>query len=71
MEPKVIAAISNTVGQANGNAASLPYVAKALRNDPSIYPTDEVFKRLTIDRSVPPEMMREITRAWTRIKTGE
>jgi putrescine transport system substrate-binding protein len=71
MEPKVIAAISNTVGQANGNAASVTYVAEALRNDPSIYPTDEVFKRLTIDRSVPPEMMREITRAWTRIKTGE
>lgn len=29
MEPKVIAGISNTVGQANGNAASLPHVAES------------------------------------------
>jgi len=71
MEPKVIAAITNTVGQANGNAASLPFVAEAIRNDPSIYPTEEVLKRLSIDRSWSPEQMREIGRAWNRIKTGE
>jgi len=71
MEPKVIAAITNTVGQANGNAASLPDVAEAIRNDPSIYPTEEVLKRLSIDRSWSPEQMREIGRAWNRIKTGE
>jgi hypothetical protein len=37
MEPKLIAAISNLVGEANGNAASLPYVAESLLNDPSIF----------------------------------
>jgi putrescine transport system substrate-binding protein len=71
MEPKVIAAITNTVGEANGNAASQPFVAGAIRNDPSIYPTDEVFKRLSVDRPWSSEQMREIGRAWTRIKTGE
>jgi putrescine transport system substrate-binding protein len=71
MEPKVIADITNDVGEANGNAAALPFVAETLRNDPSIYPTNEVFKRLHPDQPWPPEMNREIARAWTRIKTGE
>ena len=71
MEPQVIADITNVVGQANGNAAALPFVAETLRNDPSIYPTNEVFKRLHPDKPWPPEMNREIARAWTRIKTGE
>ena len=71
MEPKVIAGVSNVVGQANANAASLPYVGEVLRNDPSIYPTSEVFKRLHPDKPWPPEMTREVARAWTRIKTGE
>lgn len=71
LEPEVIAAISNTVGQANGNAASLPHVAEAIRNDPAIYPTDEVYGRLTLDRVWSPELTRDVNRAWTRIKTGQ
>ena len=71
MEPKVIADITNAVGEANGNAAALPFVAETLRNDPSIYTTNAVFKRLHPDQPWPPEMNREIARAWTRIKTGE
>ena len=71
MEPQVIADITNVVGEANGNAASLPFVAETLRNDPSVYPSNEVFKRLYPDKPWPPEMNREIARAWTRIKTGE
>ena len=65
-----MAAITNTVGQANGNAASLPYVTEAIRNNPAIYPTEEVFKRLTLDRAWSQELMREIHRAWSRIKSG-
>ena len=32
-------------GRANGNAASLPYVDTALRDDPTVYPTEEVLDR--------------------------
>jgi len=71
MEPKVIADISNVVGQANGNAAALPFVAATLRNDPAVYPTDEVFKRLYPDKPWSPQMTREVARAWARIKTGD
>lgn len=62
--------ITNTVGQANGNAASLPYVAEVIRNDPPIYPSEEVFRRLTIDRSWSLEQMREVNRAWARVKAA-
>jgi putrescine transport system substrate-binding protein len=71
MEPEVIAQITNTVGQANGNAASLPHIAESIRNDPAIYPSSEVYRRLTIDRTWSPEQTREVNRAWTRIKTAQ
>jgi putrescine transport system substrate-binding protein len=69
MEPKVIADITNDVGEANGNAAALPFVAETL---PVILDlSDERGLRGYIDQPWPPEMNREIARAWTRIKTGE
>ena len=71
MEPEVIAGITNAVGQANGNAASLPFVKAELRNDPSIYPPGEVFDRLTVDKAVSPELLRDLARRWTRIQTGQ
>jgi putrescine transport system substrate-binding protein len=71
LEPGVIAAVTDTVGQANGNVASLPYVSEAIRNDPEIYPDAEVRRRLTLDRSWSPEQLREVNRAWARIKTAE
>ena len=71
LEPEVIAEITNTVGQANGNAASLPHVAESIRNDPAIYPSSEVYGRLTLDRTWSPEQTREVNRAWTRIKTAQ
>lgn len=70
MEPQVIAGVSNVVGQANGNAASLPFVAETLRNDPMIYPTPEVYKKLYLDKTLSPETVRAINRAWTRIRTS-
>jgi len=71
MEPDVIANVTNVLGQANANIASLPHLAEAIREDPSIYPTDVVFKRLSIDRAWSAEQMREVSRAWTRIKAEE
>jgi putrescine transport system substrate-binding protein len=71
LEPEVIAEITNTVGQANGNAASLPHVAESIRDDPAIYPSSDVYRRLTIDRTWSPEQTREVNRAWTRIKTAQ
>ncbi len=71
MEPEVIAGVSNDIGYANGNAASLPFVHDALRNNAGVYPTEEVFRNLHPSRLKSPEFSRSQNRAWTRVKTGQ
>jgi putrescine transport system substrate-binding protein len=71
LEPGVMAAITDTVGQANGNAAALPMISEAIRSDPEIYPSAEVYQRLTLDQAWSAEQLREVNRAWARIKTAE
>jgi len=71
MEPKVMAEISDTIGQANANAASVQFVSEALRNDPAIYPSPEVSQRLHLEMDWDPQTVRDINRAWTRIRTGQ
>jgi putrescine transport system substrate-binding protein len=71
MEPAVIAGVSNDIGYANGNAASLPFINDALRQDPAVYPTEEVRKKLHPSGLKSQEFSRAQNRAWTRIKTGQ
>lgn len=71
MEPEVIAKVSNHIGYANGNLASLPFLDARVRNDPAIYPPDEVELKLHPDTPESPGYKREASRAWTRIKTGQ
>lgn len=70
-EPEVIADITNSVRAANGNRASLPYVAEELRSDLNVYPSKDVFARLSLEMPWSPEKTRDVTRAWTRIRTGQ
>ena len=46
LEPQVIAKISNEIGYANPNPASLKFLTAAVRKDTSIYPPPEVASRL-------------------------
>ncbi len=71
MEPEIIAGVSDHVGYANGNEASLPYIKDELRNDSSVYSADEIFKKLQPIKAMSSEYSRELNRAWTRIKTGQ
>lgn len=71
MEPAVIAAVSNQVAFANGNAAALALVSDEVKNDPSVYPTDEVRKKLHPHLAESSEYSRELNRAWTRVRTGQ
>lgn len=71
MEPEVIAAVSNEIGYANGNAAALSFVRVELRNDPSVYPRDEVMQKLHPFKVHSQGYSRDLNRAWTRIKTGQ
>ncbi len=71
MEPEVIAAVSDYVFYANGNKASTEFVDPEVKEDPGIYPPDEVKAKLFPDTVNSPKFDRLLTRAWTRIKTGK
>ncbi|MCC7257277.1 MAG: polyamine ABC transporter substrate-binding protein [Gammaproteobacteria bacterium] len=71
MRPEVAAKNSSFVNFANSNAASYPLVSEDVRNDTSIYPTPEVKAKLVTDLAESPEFTRQLTRTWTRFKTGK
>jgi putrescine transport system substrate-binding protein len=70
MEPKVIAGISNFVTYANPNTASIPFLDKAVVDNPNIYPPASVKARLYSYKLLSPDVERIRTRVWTKIKTG-
>lgn len=70
LEPEVIAAVSNYVYYANPNAAAQQFVDEEVREDPGIYPPPEVKAKLFPDLAHSPQFTRQMTRAWTRFKTG-
>ncbi|MEX0628223.1 MAG: polyamine ABC transporter substrate-binding protein [Cucumibacter sp.] len=71
MQPQIAADISNYVFYANGNAASFDLVDPEVTGDPGIYPSDEVKAKLFGLRSYSLQFDRLLTRAWTRIMTGQ
>ena len=71
MEPKVTADISNNVFYANGNKAAFALTDPAITSDPNIYPPAELAAKLTPLQAHSQDFTRLLTRAWTRIKTGE
>jgi putrescine transport system substrate-binding protein len=70
MIPENIAEITNEVAYANANRAATDLVAAEIRDDPGVYPTDELRERLVSLDSLPDDIQRSRVRAWTQIKTG-
>lgn len=70
LKPEVIAAVTNTVNYANGNAAATQLVNKDVLDDPGVYPPAEVKAKLTPDLADTEETTRTMTRLWTRFTTG-
>jgi putrescine transport system substrate-binding protein len=71
MLPETIAGVTNTVGYANANPSALPFVDDELRDDPATYPPADVRARLHPSRSHSQAYTRELSRAWTRFRTGQ
>ena len=71
MKPEIIAEITNNVQFPNANAAATPLVDEALRNDPGVYPSAEVTKKLYTAVDLPAKVQRVMTRSWTKIKSGK
>ncbi len=71
LQPEIAADISNYVYFANPNTAATEFVADEVKNDPGIYPSDEIRSKLFSIKPHTPRYDRSLTRAWTTIKTGK
>ena len=71
LRPEVIAKASNYTQYANANLAATPLVDAALRDNPNVYPTPELSKRLFVTKAKDQDLLREVTRMWTKVQTGQ
>jgi putrescine transport system substrate-binding protein len=70
LRAKVAAQASNELGYATANKAAYPLLDKATRDNPNIYPSKEMMKKLFAVEALPPDTERLRTRLWTTITTG-
>lgn len=70
LEPEVTAGITNYVFYANANTAATEFVEEEVKQDPGIYPPEEVKAELFPVLAKSPRYSRSLTRAWTGVKTG-
>ena len=71
LRPEVAARNTNFVSYANGNIASLSEVKPEILADTGVYPNAEGMKRLFTTTSPDDKLQKQITRLWTRVKTGK
>jgi len=71
LRPKVIAAISDAVSYPNPNQQATALVKPDIRDDPGIYPPDDVRRLFYVDLPASRDYERLRTRAWNRVKAGE
>ena len=71
MRPDIAARNTGVTNFANGVSASIPYVDKGVIANKSIYPDDNVLKRLFTVTSYDAAIQKIVTREWTRVKTGK
>ena len=70
LQPEVAAAITAAVYFANPNIPATELVPDEIRNDPGVYPPEEVRAKMFAMKPHTPRFDRSATRAWTTIKTG-
>jgi putrescine transport system substrate-binding protein len=71
LRPQVAARNSNVISYANGNAASRPFVDKAIIEDKTVYPDEATMATLYTISSHDQQTQRLMNRLWTRVKTGK
>ncbi len=70
MKPEVHASLTNKVFYANPNAASMKFVKKEVAEDPTVYITDDIKKKMIAPQAVNNDIRRLMTRLYTQFKTG-
>ena len=71
LKPEVIAKVSDYVGYANPNPKAGEFMDESVRNNPEVYPSQEVLDKLFVQHELPPKILRLMTRSWTKIKSGK
>ena len=71
LRKEIAAKNSNFLGYANINAASWPLIKPEVKNDPGIFPPPEQMAKLVPDLPESAEFTRQLTRTWTRFRTGK
>lgn len=71
MRPEISAEVTRYIGFASGNAAALPQLDAAVRDNGIIYPPAAVRARFDTGRVYSSEEMRIFTRAWQRFSSGQ
>ncbi|UUQ67337.1 polyamine ABC transporter substrate-binding protein [Pseudomonas fuscovaginae UPB0736] len=71
LKPEVMAAITDSVRFPNGNEKATALVDKSITSDPGIYPPADVQAKLYAIADLPAATQRELTRSWTKIKSGK
>jgi len=62
---------SNFLSYASTNAAALASVEDEIKSNPNVYPTPEMLAKIVPDLPESAEFTKELTRAWTRFRTGK
>jgi putrescine transport system substrate-binding protein len=71
LKPEVMAGISSYVSYANAVKPSTPLVEESVRNNPNIYPPEEVRKKIFPLEPLTPEVSRQYTDMWSAMKSGK
>ena len=71
LKPEIIADITNYVYFPNAVPASMDMIDEEIREDPAIYPPEEVMEKLFPSPIYDARADRALTRLWTRVRTGQ
>lgn len=70
LRPEIMAEITNAIAIANSVPASLAFMNQDIREDPLIYPSEEIREKLYVNKPHSPQYERLRLREWTRVKIG-
>lgn len=70
LRPDISAEITNTVNYATANAAAWPLLDPAVRDDPAVFPPEEVMQTMFSTTAQDPKKARLRTRAYVQAKSG-
>jgi len=71
MQPDIIAEITDYIQFPNANLKATPLVSEEIRNDPGIYPTENIQQKLYTFPLLPFAVQRTVINSWARIKASK